>query len=362
MLPSWFLLYYDYYYLWAAGHLSLAGGNPYDLAQLRETLYRIGWPVEEGVFPFSHPPTVFWLYSLFALLPFQLSAPLWGIISLVLIIGTSLTLAPLLGDNERPTSRWKLASCGMGALVFPFTLMNPLWGQVNVLLLVGLVLFWRESRKGRPITAGLALSLTLVKPHLLLPLYFYLLGKALLSKDPRTILALAAGGVTHLATSLFVAPDSLGWYLSSLQSEAPGLFALVGAAPGQIIDQMIGQPVFRTLLAILGISLGLLIGLRDLDLRSSILFILPFSLVCAPYFWPHSLLLLLPNYLDILLHSAPSWGSPRRLIAALTCAFLHELFFLPLFTVYTFIPLICLGWNIHTLRMGKCKNTSLRIS
>src|SRR5207247_6085614 len=87
----------------------------------------------------------------------------WGARRFVL-----LQVAALMGGVAlaRPRDRWAPL---VVAASFP-TLVLVLNVQLDALLVLGIGLAVAADRRGRPLAAGLALGLTLVKPHLVVPL------------------------------------------------------------------------------------------------------------------------------------------------------------------------------------------------
>jgi hypothetical protein len=163
----------DYHDYWLAGRLVSAGGNPYDLAQLTALADRSGLHFLVGGGYSYLPPFAIAMVPL-AALPFELSAWLFGLVSIVVF---ALAVGWWLARWHRPAEANHRRLAALLAGCSPPVLGSIVVGQVNLLVgalvAVGLASVMAETpgRPGRPGTlsrgaAGIALGLaTVVKSY-----------------------------------------------------------------------------------------------------------------------------------------------------------------------------------------------------
>ena len=150
----------DFVEYWAAGTLTLAGGNPYDPAAMLQEQRTVGWTAPSAVMMYN-PPWTLPLASLFSLMPFSVARSVWLPLQLLIVLWCAIRLWILYGGEHR----FALRAAGVAVLWMP-TIVALRMGQVSPLILLGLVGFlWSVSRK-RDFAAGAFLSLTAVKPQL----------------------------------------------------------------------------------------------------------------------------------------------------------------------------------------------------
>lgn len=302
MTPAPPLLFpYDYYYLWAAGHLVLRGGNPYDLSQFTEAMYRIGWPREESIWGFTHPPWIFWIYTPFSLFDFEVARILW--------IATMLGLLYLVGILCQRLMRCSAEYCGSlpPALVvfalfcFPPTIKILTFGQVSMVMAVGLLAALVSLHHRRDFAAGLALSLTLIKPHLLFPFYIAVYLNSLRKGRWSVLLGTAVGLLAQVGVCTWIYPNGISDYLQYVPKLVQDSPMLPGATIIQVSTYQFGIPWLRLPVHALAVLVGIYYGTRDdLNLRTSLHLLLPLCLLLSPYAFSHEMILLAPSYLLVL--------------------------------------------------------------
>ena len=150
----------DFVEYWAAGTLTLAGGNPYDPAAMLQEQRTVGWTAPSAVMMYN-PPWTLPLASLLSLMPFSVARSVWLPLQLLIVLWCAIRLWIIYGGEHR----FALRAAGVALLWMPTTVALRM-GQVSPLILLGLVGFlWSVSRK-RDFAAGAFLSLTAVKPQL----------------------------------------------------------------------------------------------------------------------------------------------------------------------------------------------------
>jgi hypothetical protein len=134
----------DFRVFYAAAH-RLAAGQP---------LYQV------GDMAYLNPPFFALLLIPLALLPLPIAHGLW---SLIALLATAASCRLLLGPSRATAGRrlWLWASL----LSLPVLLGNVVEGQNTCLVLLGVALWYALTQRERPISAGAALGLMLVKPQ-----------------------------------------------------------------------------------------------------------------------------------------------------------------------------------------------------
>ena len=193
----------DFTGFYVAGTI-LNGESPerlYDL-ELQSQLYHQllpGTPAEERL-PYVYPPFFTLLFRPLAVLPYVASYLVWLAMSVALFLGGFWLIVqdtPLLNGRDRVTA---LLLC----LSFqPLVIECWLGGQTSVFGLFWLTLALWCDRRGRALACGLALSVCLYKPTLLL----LLLPMLAIAGRWRHLLGFAVGAASWLGLSLLV----VGW-------------------------------------------------------------------------------------------------------------------------------------------------------
>ena len=169
---------YDYSIFAKVGRDVWAGVNPYAAGRF-------------GEHPFLNPPTALPLFALFAVLPSRVSLALWTVanvmasLALVVLAQYALRLQARLDDRaeEGSAQAWRLPPLAIAGLSICLTfsdssLMGFYVGQLNVFVAVMLLAALVAQGKGRPVWAGLYLSLATVKVGTMLPFLLLFLRKA----------------------------------------------------------------------------------------------------------------------------------------------------------------------------------------
>lgn len=289
---------YDYYYLWAAGQLVLQGRDPYDLQLFSSTMYQIGWPQDEGVWGFTHPPWIFWIYTPFSLASFEIARFLWiGFLSLLVFVlfrlSQSLSQASKSFCGSLPP-----ALCFFAILCYPPTIKILAYGQVSFVMAIGLLAALLFFQRKKEFLAGLALSLTLIKPHLLVAFYVAFYLHCLLSKHWRIFLGTALGFIIQALIGVIIYPSGFSDYLHYVPQLINNSPLLPGTSLVQIAVFHLGMVNLQIPALVLSVAIGAYIGIsKNFDLSKVIHILLPCSLLLAPYSFSHEMILLLPTYL-----------------------------------------------------------------
>ncbi|QVL33718.1 DUF2029 domain-containing protein [Telmatocola sphagniphila] len=142
---------------WGAAKLLIAGQNPYDPALLLQTEQTQDPRLGKAVMLWNPPWSLAWITPL-GYLPFKFAVLLWMIGILIAIFWSTY----LLSRQYVPVPPLWLP------LLFAPSYFLLAWGQFTGLVLLGLSAFVWAMRREKPYLAGIAFSLTAIKPHLLL--------------------------------------------------------------------------------------------------------------------------------------------------------------------------------------------------
>jgi hypothetical protein len=188
----------DFVYFYGMGRMfnEYPAGQLYDYELQKRTFSEIR-PLKDGVYgPNPHPPFVGVLFRPFARLPFLPAFLLWESMSVTLYLaGLALLAGRLFADD--PLRR---------TLIFFFALaFKPFFwavstGQLSAIGFFSFALALREEDRQRPILSGLALSLCMYKPTLLV----LFLPMLLITRRYRTLIGFAAGGAALVTASVAV--------------------------------------------------------------------------------------------------------------------------------------------------------------
>lgn len=311
-----FIVGYDFYYMWSAAHVALHGGNPYDLHTYSRELSSIGWPSDEAIPPFPHPPWALSLYLMVGFLPFKIALTLWLALAATTLffcfrwIYRNLTFLRM---ADRPP---KMLLYSFLLLCFPPTIKILLWGQLSFLLLVGLLLFLVLYSRQRHFLAGLSLSLTLIKPDLLV-LYSALLACSYKQRNFSVLTGLAFGLLLQVLVVLVLCGGSaefLAGWLTNVQATS---VTVVGPTISQILANLLDAQWVALLTVALGGLIGLFYGtVRKLDISDLSSRLPVLSLLFAPYAWTHDFVLLIIPYLATMMSFERRFGELAALFVA----------------------------------------------
>ena len=160
---------------------------------------------------FSYTPFFALLFAPLALLPYRLALLSWSIISLVLFVIGFLRV----WNTCHLQSQYKVSALLIALSFLPFYAWCLLVGQSSAFGFFALAIAISLDRKGKPLASGLALSLLLYKP----PLLVLFLPMLLVTRRCKTLAGFSLGAVVLGALSLaMIGPSGLPLYFRMLQS------------------------------------------------------------------------------------------------------------------------------------------------
>jgi hypothetical protein len=226
----------DFVEYWSAGRLNLAGGNPYDAAQLFALQRDYGCPDDRPIMMYNPPWTLPFVMP-FALLGYGTARLAWLLAHLALLLVSAGAAWRLFGGSaERRWVAWLLAlAC------FP-TLIALRMGQIAPLMLVGLVGFLYFLRQSRDRLAGLALVPVMVKPQLFHLVWLALLLWAVHGRRWWVLGGAAVGLVSATGIALATNPGVLSQYAAVMVCHPP--VECLSPTTGAVLRAVFGRESF----------------------------------------------------------------------------------------------------------------------
>ncbi len=283
----------DFIAYWAAGQQLVHGTNPYDSVAMLRLERTAGFDGDRPLI-MRNPPLAFFLALPLGFVSSKLGMILW---LLVLIASLMASIRMLWILHGQPNSRVHL----LGYCFAPI-LACLMAGQLGIFLLLGITLFLRFY-KSRPFSAGAALLLCSIKPHLFLPLGIVLLAWAVSRKAYRI---LAGFGFALLASSaLSFCFDPRAWHqyaqmmnMAGVQEEFVPTLSLMFRL---LVDRQAAWPQFVPAIAGCAWALWYFWTRRNRwNWMDQGLLLLIVSVGCAPYAWFTDESVLLPAILAAL--------------------------------------------------------------
>jgi hypothetical protein len=197
----------DFIDYWASGQLLDKGANPYDVTAVTLLARSEGYVHQEAPVLYI-PPFALPLIMPLGVLTARMANGLW-IFLMVSCIVMSVHVIRMINGN--PENRIHL----LGYTFAPILICLAA-GQIVAFMLIGLVLFLLLY-KSRPFTAGIALSVCAIKPHLLLPFGVAMLLWTIHRKQARLMLGMVTGILVACAVALVVRPTVWGDYFTAIR-------------------------------------------------------------------------------------------------------------------------------------------------
>jgi hypothetical protein len=285
---------HDFISYWSTAKLLAARANPYDRAAILAMEHQQGASYSKP-YIMRNPP-----WSLVLTLPLALcDVPAAALLWMLAIIAAALAALRLL----RPA---QMRASPLTALFFAPTLICVGAEQTSVFVLLGVALFLRLEER-RPFAAGLALTLAMMKPHLLVLFWLVLALESLRRREVRIVAGLVTGVAISSLAAMALDPHVWSHYSAAMRAEGmetgfyPNISSLLRSllAPGALWVESL-----PTILALLWtIVYWARVRARWHWAREGAL-MMAVSVLVAPYSWPFDQVLFLPAVL-VGLASAP---------------------------------------------------------
>ncbi len=308
------LRYDDFVEYWAAGRLSLTGGNPYDPEQILRLERGAGRQVEEAVMLWN-PPWVLPLLMPFSMLPYPIARVLWFLLHLITLAWSADRLGRM--ESKSIASRWLP---WIIAFTFAPALHAVKAGQITPFMLPGLVGAMSAFPR-HPFRAGLWSALLLLKPHLAYLALLTLLAESIRQRRPSFLLGLGVALAGASALAALLNPMVFAQYLHAWHMHPPSEWAT--ATLGGILRLLLGPQ--RVALQFVPPLIGLGFWLHRIRHRPPSLPELPMwtmlSLATAAYGWTFDLTLAIAGLVPAFLR----WPAPPIPLRWLGLILIHGL-------------------------------------
>ncbi|MCB0332886.1 MAG: hypothetical protein KDD55_05255 [Bdellovibrionales bacterium] len=305
----------DYLAFWASSLAVKNGVNPYDgdavyALLLRETKLNY-FPETVWALPFVH--SLLWTFSLWSYDDF---VRYWQIFAILMMFyGTYFSFRALTRASESLNFKFDspVPFVAVSCLYFPLwvgVLYDPLAPIVYLGFCLFLYFLSHEKSDYSDILAGLFLSLTAVKPHLLHLLYAVIFFRSVQTRKWNLFVGIMLGLVILTVGSFSIQPQLWVDYVRGL-GEFPLRYMTptVGSWGVRILKLSDPRWLFLPTL-IVQCCIAVFIFRSWYDKRSApitqreiLLFVVPISVVSAPYLWGYDFSLLLPTILLLLINS-----------------------------------------------------------
>jgi len=305
-----FLYPVDLLQYWSAAQIFIAGGNPYDVALLNELQIKAGRPESTDTIVMWNPPLILFLIFPLAFFEFKDAAVAFFVIGGVAICGSFYISRKTLKNPDRILSdRQGLLQIAFLVTFYPAFLCLA-YGQISFVLLLAFsaYLYLDSIHKNDHCSsfwAGVALSFTCVKPHLLFLLYLYIFGSSCKRKSWGTVMGIAFGVSLLLLFAFVVNHEIFSFYLASASRppiywQTPTLGSWLQGLTG---IHEVWVRLLPTLCTALLLVFSMVIHPAFFRLKEAIYLLVPLSLLTSPYGWVYDQMLLLPTAIWIICRS-----------------------------------------------------------
>jgi hypothetical protein len=353
---------FDFYFYYAASIALLQGHNPYDVQNLSKLFNQINAPhtLNQITLGFAYPPHTLWLFIFLSFLDLKYSMFVWVVFSICAILASvklfQVTINKCVKTNEK-----YFGLVGLSFLFFPL-LRELSLGQVVIVPLLGICLFYYLiSINQKDYGAGFALSLVLIKPHIILIWLLSVILFSIKSNRFKIILGLVIGFLIQFLISYLIHPD--GWinYLNHQSHFNSQSQALPHSTLHRLFEVSTGIKFgWIWVTSIFGVIFTLIDSLKyKWSLEKSILIHLPLSLVLAPFGWLHDQTILLPTFLLIIILIFKDKLKSYRTIASISMLCVCTIIYKPKFEFLMWgLPFVILILGLLCLKKIKVEHSA----
>jgi len=308
---------------WSAATIFLKGLNPYD-RNLVFNLQQLAWngdPISNPIILYN-PPMILSIIFPMGLMQFKSTLSLWLSIMFAFAFESCVLCRGLFNSRSKNNRAENLKLTLFFLTFFPFY-CSLFFGQISPLLLLSLTLalvcFMRGSKNlVDNFLGGLVLSVTCLKPHLLYLLYLYIFIMSIRVKKWKTLAGMLLGVSILLALPILYNPKII-WYFMYSAKSPPTFFktpTLGSFLQGITQDKNVIVRYTPTIILSGFTFLFLLFSKRNAHSLTVVYYLIPLSLLTAPYGWVYDQMLCVPVIFFIFskLHEAALKSSLRRYI------------------------------------------------
>lgn len=288
---------FDFIGYWSASYLLSTSQNFSDPTLLSTTQHTVvGWGGNLVVRTWN-PPWLLPLLLPFTFFPFARAVWLWLITNITMIFVAGVTAWLAMAQTENGRKKAWLAP--IIAIFFAPTLTALYMGQVNTFVFLGLALTLFCHAKNRNGLAGMALSLTMVKPHLVYITIPILLLDALVKKQWRFIAGFVGMLVFLTGVTFVLRPSFPLEYFSSVAEN--NLFNWITPTLGDFLTVSFGwkRAEFMGIIILPLMIVWWWFKRAKIDFNELLQITLIISVITAPFGWGYDAIVLLIPVLQI---------------------------------------------------------------
>lgn len=283
----------DFQAYWGASYLLSKSENFADADKLLEVQRQFTEWTEDSAQMTWNPPWLLAWFLPYAFLKFDRASWVWFLTNIFLLFASTWYMWRLFPQQESTQER-----LGVGLLVtflFIPTITLLLVGQISTLILLGLTLFLYFDRKNEDFLAGIGLSLTTIKPHLVYITLPLLLLHLLWHKRWKALLGFALLPTVGTLIALWLRPTFPLEYMATMGES--NLLRLTVPTLGYFLSTVVGWRGLR-LMGLIILPVVLLYWYfqprkEDLNLVDWTVTTLILSIITAPFGWSFDMVLLL---------------------------------------------------------------------
>ncbi|MCB0318328.1 MAG: DUF2029 domain-containing protein, partial [Bdellovibrionales bacterium] len=199
---------------WSASKVLLHAENPYNPQQLE--FYQIQTQNFHSLIRMWNPPNIFFFIVWLKFFDFEFAKAVWFFVSASMIF-CSFILSFLLAKGRVKDSKNDFFYFLIACVCFYPSYLCLYYGQISSLLALSISAFLFLIDKKQHFFAGLFLAISLIKPHLLAPLYLWLIF-SISNSESRTILrGFLVGATISFLLPLFFNLHIYHFYFESLK-------------------------------------------------------------------------------------------------------------------------------------------------
>lgn len=325
----------DFVQYWSSAKLFLYQQNPYDVANLRMVQSTTGINYTVLIW---NPPFVFCFISLLGLFNYHLAAAFWFACGVLCLAFSYSKFVTNIFD-------WRSL---LFLISFYPAFLGLYYGQITWILLLAITLFIYFFEKEKFYCAGVALSLSIVKPHLFLIFYLGILIRAIFELKQnnknfqKTILGVLICGVIFLLFPLYFQPQIYNYYLGAYQLPPTYWFT---SSLGSFVSMLSPENALfmrfvPCILTALGLACYCFRYKKNLEFNT----LLALSILVSPYGWEYDYVVLLPFLLRAVQRNS-NWPIVINFLTAISVLFIKEMQYS---IWYLVVCLVMFAVNNHT--------------